>query len=110
MFAELSTFEIHKARRFERPLSVAFLDVDDFKSVNDQFGHDAGDALLQTVARTIKDHIRAAEIIARLGGDEFAIILPETGATAAPLVLEKLRAELLDAVKRGGWPSRSVSG
>ena len=104
MFAELGAFEIHKARRFERPLSVAFLDVDDFKSVNDQFGHDAGDALLQTVARTIKDHIRAADIIARLGGDEFAIMLPETGAAVAPLVLEKLRAELLEAVKRGGWP------
>jgi diguanylate cyclase (GGDEF)-like protein len=104
MFRELGSLEIQKAQRYERSLSVAFIDIDDFKSVNDQFGHGAGDALLQTVARTVKEHIRATDIVARLGGDEFAIILPETGAVVAPLVVNKLLNELMAALKHSTWP------
>lgn len=103
-FMELAVQEIKSARRYNRPFIVAYADVDHFKSINDRFGHNQGDALLRLVAHTIRSHLREVDIVARLGGDEFALLLPETGAAAAREVMSKVQAGLEKAVQTHDWP------
>lgn len=103
MFVELARSEINRARRYKRPMSVAYLDLDNFKAVNDNFGHQTGDSVLRAVADGIRSHIRTVDSSARLGGDEFAILLPETGVDAAAFVLAKLRGELLRLMAQRSW-------
>jgi diguanylate cyclase (GGDEF)-like protein len=103
-FAELVDAELHRARRYGRPFTVCYLDVDYFKIVNDRWGHSTGDALLRLIVDTTRARTRASDVIARLGGDEFAILLPETGFEAAQAVVAKLRESLLEAVRQRGWP------
>ncbi len=81
--------------RYGRPLTVALLDVDDFKGVNDEHGHAAGDALLGAVSKAIADAVRASDMAARYGGDEFAILAPETGPEDA----RKLGERVLEAIR-----------
>ena len=97
-FVEVLTAELSRARRQGRPLTVAYLALDEFKQVNDRLGHDAGDEVLVAVARTLESRLRISDAIGRMGGDEFAICLPETGAAAAETVLGKLREQVLVAV------------
>ena len=82
---------------------LAYLDVDNFKRVNDSLGHAAGDAVLRRVARTLRDCTRRIDVVARLGGDEFALLLPETGPEEAETVVNKLLMELDRAMLRDGW-------
>jgi two-component system cell cycle response regulator len=82
------------ARRYERPLSVAMVDVDKFKGINDQFGHAAGDAVLKSVARTLANTTRKSDLIARLGGEEFAIVLPEIALFESLQFAEKIRTAI----------------
>jgi len=84
----------HQARRYNRPLSLIMLDIDFFKAVNDAGGHQAGDELLKQVANAIERVCRKADLPARLGGDEFAILLPETPATNAGEMAERIRSEV----------------
>lgn len=79
MFSKLLSQRISEAHRFERPLTVAFLDLDRFKQINDTLGHEAGDQLLQEVASRLRTCVRENDAIARLGGDEFVVLLPELG-------------------------------
>jgi diguanylate cyclase (GGDEF)-like protein len=102
-FTELLTWEINRCRRYKNPLTLAYIDCDNFKAVNDQFGHHAGNNLLCRVADTIKSTIRITDMVARLGGDEFAILFPETGAEQANSVILKIQNDLLDAMRKGGW-------
>jgi diguanylate cyclase (GGDEF)-like protein len=74
------------AARYSRPISPGYLDLDDFKCINDTLGHSAGDAVLQEIARTLTARCRRSDIVARLGGDEFAILLPETDLAGARTV------------------------
>jgi diguanylate cyclase (GGDEF)-like protein len=97
-FAELTMADLAFARRYRRPMTVAYLDLDNFKLVNDKFGHRTGDELLRTVARTIRSRLRFTDAVGRLGGDEFAICLPETGPEAATLVVGKLREDVAAAL------------
>lgn len=90
--------------RFNRPFTVAYIDIDNFKQVNDSFGHSQGDNLLQSVAKTIKDNIRTIDVISRLGGDEFAILFPETNEVNARAALDKVQKALLDMVINNNWP------
>jgi diguanylate cyclase (GGDEF)-like protein len=103
-FIELVNMEINRARRYEHPFTVVCIDLDNFKTVNDCFGHSTGDILLRLVARTIQQNIRATDTVARLGGDEFAILLPETGRNVAEAILQKVQKINLDIMRRHGWP------
>ncbi len=97
-FFEMAEAEINRFRRYGHPFSVAYIDVDDFKSINDRFGHSEGDALLKSIAEIIKSNVRATDIDARLGGDEFGLLLPETGAERAVRFFNKLHYRLSEAV------------
>lgn len=89
-FAAVSRLETARARRYRLPLSVAMLDLDDFKSVNDTYGHTAGDAALKGLGQAILDSIRKADCFFRWGGDEFFLVLPNTGREGARKLGEKL--------------------
>lgn len=90
-FYLLAQREILRARRHGQPLTIAYLDLDDFKQVNDRQGHAAGDELLRRFAELVRDRIRATDLFARLGGDEFALLLLETSAAGGRQALEKLQ-------------------
>jgi diguanylate cyclase (GGDEF)-like protein len=101
-FHELAHREILLCRRHGRPLSVIYLDVDNFKAVNDSLGHSAGDRLLNTIAQVMKSSTRATDIVSRCGGDEFVVLLTETGGEAARSVVDKLRIRLAEAILANG--------
>jgi len=103
-FAELASAEIGRARRHAHPFSVAYMDVDDFKLVNDQLGHSAGDRLLKSVAETLRREVRSIDVVARLGGDEFAVLMPETDERAARAAVARLRQRLALSAHRHGRP------
>jgi len=109
-FAEAAEAEVQRARRHAHPFSVAFMDVDDFKLVNDRLGHSAGDRLLRLVADTVRANVRAVDVVARLGGDEFAVLMPETDDRSAQVVLRRVRRQLLEAARREGWPVTFSAG
>ena len=83
--------EMERARRMHVPLSLAILDIDFFKRINDQHGHDIGDAVLREVAATLQRHIRKSDLLARIGGEEFALVMLGTQPPGAWVVLERLR-------------------
>ena len=97
-FIELTGAALAFARRYRRPMTIAYLDLDSFKQINDRLGHQAGDEVLRAVAHTIRNRLRATDVVGRLGGDEFAICLPETGSEAAALLLGKLREDCAAAL------------
>ncbi|WP_319524372.1 diguanylate cyclase [uncultured Desulfosarcina sp.] len=103
-FFHLAGMEIDRSRRYGHPFSVMVIDVDDFKQINDRFGHDAGDRLLITMVDTIRRHIRGIDIVARFGGDEFVVLLVKTGEEAAAMVAGKLKSRLLSVVAENRWP------
>jgi diguanylate cyclase (GGDEF)-like protein len=103
-FEELAGLEIQRSSRYGRPLTLAYLDVDDFKAVNDRFGHVAGDGVLQLMAEVIRRNLRETDLAARLGGDEFVVLLPETGSDEARAVLDKLFTDLKARVGEGLAP------
>jgi two-component system, cell cycle response regulator len=82
------------ARRHGRPLTIAIVDIDHFKAVNDRHGHAEGDRVLAAVAHAMREHLRAEDQIGRLGGEEFLVLLPETDARAAHKAAEKMRANV----------------
>jgi two-component system cell cycle response regulator len=88
---------VSAARRHGHPLSIAVLDLDHFKRVNDRHGHKTGDQVLVAAAHALGAHLRAEDQLGRLGGEEFLVLLPDTGAEAAGHVAEKLRAEVAGA-------------
>jgi diguanylate cyclase (GGDEF)-like protein len=99
---ELLEREFLRARRYDRPLSLIYLDLDGFKEVNDGFGHLFGDGLLRSAARSMQAVLRAADLLARIGGDEFAVLLPETDLAGADKVTGKLRRALASTTRPYG--------
>jgi diguanylate cyclase (GGDEF)-like protein len=83
--------EVERANRYGRPLSVAFVDIDHFKAVNDSYGHATGDVVLRGVAQTIKANLRASDRVGRYGGEEFMLLLTETDVEEGAALTEKLR-------------------
>jgi diguanylate cyclase (GGDEF)-like protein len=103
-FYERARLESGRARRTRRPFTVVYLDLDNFKQVNDRLGHPAGDELLRQVAAVLRRHTRATDLCARLGGDEFALFLPDTDAAGGAALLADLRDGLRREIAREGWP------
>jgi len=103
-FFEALEVESRRARRNGWPVSVAYVDVDNFKNFNDSLGHAAGDALLVTVAGTMRRNVRAGCCVARFGGDEFALMIPDVGPVEVDLTLRRIRNLLLEEMKSNGWP------
>ncbi len=101
-FFELAQIELQRARRFKHPISILYLDLDNFKNINDSFGHHTGDSLLCLVAANIKKSTRETDTIARFGGDEFVVMLSETKSSYS--VAEKIQKKLLKIVKNRNWP------
>lgn len=101
---ELASAEINRAGRYRHPFTVVHIDLDNFKTVNDRFGHNVGDALLRLVVSTIRNSIRATDIVARFGGDEFIILLPETGPESAGVITDKIQKISLDLLQKNQWP------
>lgn len=95
-FTEMATQEIERARRFSEPLTVALLDLDHFKRVNDTHGHDAGDLALVSVARSAQACARKIDLIGRIGGEEFALLLPRANKEPAFEMLQRLRLRILE--------------
>jgi diguanylate cyclase (GGDEF)-like protein len=102
-FYELAEFEIKRAHRQNDLITIAYMDIDDFKRVNDTKGHMEGDLLLQTTADIIKTGTRQTDIIARLGGDEFVALMPAASGKQAQIVLERIRTEIHDTFKTKNW-------
>ncbi|MBF0263924.1 MAG: diguanylate cyclase [Gammaproteobacteria bacterium] len=92
-FFELAQSIEHQAKRYKWPYSLVLIDIDYFKKINDTYGHDIGDNVLVTIAETITVFIREVDIAARMGGEEFMIIMPETSATAAAILADRLRIQ-----------------
>lgn len=102
--------EIARSRRNNTGLCVAMCDVDHFKAINDEFGHGAGDRVLQQIASSLKEYVRRNDIVARWGGEEFLVIFSEIKLTAARIVAERLRGRLASAPQVEGGPEKiSVS-
>jgi diguanylate cyclase (GGDEF)-like protein len=93
-FHELAVIELERARRYHRTFTVAVMDLDHFKSVNDTLGHDVGDRLIRDVAHALRTNLRRVDVVARLGGDEFTLMLPETDAEQAQVALSHVRIAL----------------
>ncbi|MBN2402377.1 MAG: GGDEF domain-containing protein [Spirochaetes bacterium] len=103
-FYETADMEFQKARRHGFPISVLYMDLDNFKEVNDTLGHSTGDMLLKLTADALIKNIRNIDIAARLGGDEFGILLTQTGAEAAYVVAQKLKDMMKKLVQNNNWP------
>ena len=103
-FFDRLEIEKSRARRYDRPLTLAYIDLDHFKAVNDKFGHPTGDKLLGVVGQVMRDGVRQADAVARLGGDEFAVLFPDTNSTSATAALDKLRSDLNAAMRQHQWP------
>lgn len=93
-FGEAVRREIARSQRSGTPLAVVMLDIDDFKAINDDFGHGTGDDVLRAVARCAKDGTRQGDTVARLGGDEFALLLPDADLAKAQAIGERIRAAI----------------
>lgn len=98
-FYEATHRELQRAQRFNEPISAAFIDLDNFKAVNDALGHQTGDILLQKVARVLQENIRAIDMVARLGGDEFLVFMPQTSARNSLSAMKRLQSRLAEAVQ-----------
>lgn len=103
LFYEVADAEILRAHRTNEPFTIMYLDIDNFKTVNDTQGHDAGDELLIAVAATVKHQLRESDTVARLGGDEFSVLLPVTTEPDAAVVVRKIKHALADSIETK-WP------
>lgn len=103
-FYQIVQAEAELCRRYKRTLSIAYIDCDNFKQVNDKFGHHVGDELLRIIAKTMQRKLRGSDLAGRLGGDEFAVMLPETNAESCRMVMDMLQQRLLHEMTEHNWP------
>jgi len=103
-FLEQLERECTRVKRYPEVFTIAYIDLDNFKYLNDTEGHLVGDELLQCVGEVLKSNLRESDIAARLGGDEFAIFFSAMKESTSKQVIEKLQASLLDAMNKHKWP------
>ena len=103
-FIEYAEVEIKRCLRYKSPLTIAYIDCDNFKGINDSLGHQEGDELLASVADTLQKSLRTTDIVSRLGGDEFALLLPDTKYESSQRVIRKIQKNLLDIMQKNRWP------
>ena len=101
---ELMQREIDRSQRDQQPFSLVYIDLDNFKSVNDQLGHSTGDRVLRIFVQHAKNQLRKVDTVARLGGDEFALLMPETDQAAAQTAMLRVLKSLQDEMVRNNWP------
>ena len=106
-FVERLAHELERIRRYSRPLALLYLDLDDFKVVNDRHGHQTGDAVLRLVANAVRRAVRQSDIVGRLGGDEFGVLMPETDGAVAEAAASRLVSEIRAVFQ--GTPSVTAS-
>jgi diguanylate cyclase (GGDEF)-like protein/putative nucleotidyltransferase with HDIG domain len=93
--------ELERSRRYDRPLAVIMADLDDFKRINDSYGHAAGDAVLRAVGEVFRTQLREVDVACRVGGEEFGVIMPETDSDGAQMAAERLRLAAHEAAVPG---------
>lgn len=93
-FQQVANMEMERAHRHQLPMCIAVLDLDHFKAINDQYGHAAGDQVLQAFAQVGREVLRQTDVLARVGGEEFILLLPHTTLPQARLLLERMRARM----------------
>jgi diguanylate cyclase (GGDEF)-like protein len=103
LFEEYSNREILRARRSNKPVTLAYVDLDNFEAVNDMLGHDVGDELLQKMCQILFKQARPGDMLARLGGDEFALLMPETDLQGAQVVIKRLNDHICNLMKARQW-------
>ena len=104
-FFEAAEMELARSFRYKHPFTIVYVDVDDFKTLNDRFGHGRGDEVLRAFAAVINETARYSDLVARLGGDEFGVLLPETEAAGAERFLTRLR----DRLRNEPWLDATAS-
>lgn len=109
-FIESLDYEIDRYKRAPAPFTLAYIDLDSFKEVNDTYGHQRGDELLRLVARVMRHSLRTTDLVSRMGGDEFAIFFPNTGIEHIKVVEEKFRREFRTVMKEKHWPTSFSMG
>lgn len=105
-FLTLAQQQLKQARRGHRELVLLFIDMDDFKEINDNFGHSEGDTALVRASQILKHTFRDSDIVARVGGDEFVVLASDTGASGSEVIIHRLRQELRERNDREGYPYR----
>ena len=103
-FQEILEVEVTRFHRYGYPLAIAYLDVDNFKAINDNLGHAEGDLALQTIVVAMQQCLRKTDAVARLGGDEFAILMPDTTLGDAEEIVSLMQARLLAIMEQHHWP------
>lgn len=103
-FFELLQAELNRSQRYKHAFTIAYIDLDGFKLVNDQHGHMIGDRVLCAFVNRAKKLLRNTDIMGRLGGDEFIFLLPEIGQNAAKVTIAKIQSGLLDEMRKNKWP------
>ena len=102
-FYETAQRELERSERYKSVTTIVYFDLDNFKAVNDRFGHRVGDELLRSVVHTLKRNVRATDTVTRMGGDEFVILMPETDQRQAKSAVTKLRTLLLSEMQARRW-------
>lgn len=103
-FRDQTQREIDRSARYRHPFTVVFIDIDNFKLINDTFGHTFGDKVLKAIVENIKSNLRKTDVIARMGGDEFALLLPEVNPENARTAISKMRQKLQEEMLNNKWP------
>jgi diguanylate cyclase (GGDEF)-like protein len=102
-FFDMAKIELERAQRYKHCFTLAYVDLDNFKSVNDRYGHTIGDKVLCSLVRYAKNNLRKIDVIARFGGDEFAVLFPETSQDSARSALTKFQTGFSEEMKQRNW-------
>lgn len=102
-FYDVAEREISRAKRYKRPFTFVFIDVDDFGMLNSRMGRKAGDDILRTIAKSIIKKVRCTDVVARLGVDEFGILMPETSSENGSLAIRRIKSDITDNFQKHHW-------